>query len=69
MIQERDIPVLQPFPAPFTTDPSRKTEAEQLALLYHSHCQEILKLMLYNQDASVKENVEPLLEINKSCLK
>ncbi|CDH52053.1 origin recognition complex subunit 5 [Lichtheimia corymbifera JMRC:FSU:9682] len=51
-IQERDIPTLQLFTAPSTTDPSRKPEAEQLASLYHNHCQEILKLMLLNQDIS-----------------
>ncbi|KAI7878959.1 hypothetical protein K492DRAFT_238219 [Lichtheimia hyalospora FSU 10163] len=51
-IQERDIPMLQLFTAPFTTDPSRKTEAEQLASLYYNYCQTILKLLLCNQDIS-----------------
>ncbi|KAJ8652834.1 hypothetical protein O0I10_011508 [Lichtheimia ornata] len=51
-IQEREIPTLQPFMAPHTTDPSRQPESEQLTSLYHNHCQEILKLMLLNQDIS-----------------
>ncbi|KAJ8652249.1 hypothetical protein O0I10_012105 [Lichtheimia ornata] len=51
-IQEREIPTLQLFMAPHTTDPSRQPESEQLTSLYHNHCQEILKLMLLNQDIS-----------------